>query len=227
MTARQTGLLGSLLGLLMGLQAQGQLSTEKTTTFAEMAEKADLIAIVRVEVTEYQKTRDFPSKGHANLRVLIAYKGIKRDELVVVTEEGLADDGCYYPEVGPFVREGQRFLVFLKKAPKDVYRGHAPGCRIPVLVTSDSAYAMLYPIPGVTISKPELVTELSYSDPAAFVDATESTFVQKDELTGFYQARQVEQDSIEPGREIYVYTRGIPIINLRSMMFTAGENQPQ
>jgi hypothetical protein len=224
MTARHAGLLGSIAGLMLCVQAQGQEVTKTTTTLARLAEKADLIAIVRVDTTQYEKTRSFPSRGFADLRVLIPYKGIKRDELVAVTEEGLDADACYYPEVGPFVREGQRFLVFLKKASKSVYVGRAPGCRIPVLVSNDSQYAMVYPIPGVTVSDLSLVEELTFSDPAAFVDATESTFAQKDELTSFYQARLVEPDNMAPGREIYVYTRGIPITSLRNMMSSQKKN---
>lgn len=219
MTARHIGMLESIVALVLCMPAQGQEVTETATTFARLAEQADLIAIVRVETTQYEKTRSFPSKGNANLRVLIPYKGIKRDELVVVTEEGLEEDACYYPEVGPFVREGQRFLVFLNQLPKSVYRGRAPGCRIPVLVTNESRYAVVYPIPGLTVADLSLVEELIFSDPAAFVDATESTFAQKKELTEFYQARLIEPDSMEPGREIYVYTRGILITSLRNLMF--------
>ena len=219
---------GIFVALLLCLQAQGQEATDPptntpsdtTTSFslAKLAETADLIAIVRVEDTYYEKIRSFPSKGQANLRVLIPYQGSSRGDLVVVTEEGLAADACYYPEVGPFVREGQRFLVFLNKTPKSSYRGRAPGCRIPVLVTDDAQYAMIYPIPGVAIADLSLVEELTFSDPAAFVDATESTFAQLDELINYYRARLVEADSIEPGRAIYVYTRGIPISKLRAML---------
>ncbi len=191
-------------------------------TLAELAAAADLIAVVRVERTDYLKTRGFPSGGSAFLKVLIPYRGAARDDWLEVTEQGLRDDACYYPEPGAFEFEGSRFLVFLKRAPgaAGTYRGRAPGCRLPVLVTAANGYALRYPVAGLEVNDPDAVAELSYVDPAAYVDAADFTSAQLRELTEVWQARAVPSDDpLAPPRARYVYTRGIPIERLRALMF--------
>ena len=208
--------------LLLALGTDPAAAGEPGRSLAEMAAEADLIAVVRVEQTDYQKTRDFPSLGTAFLKILIPYKGTSRDEIIEVSEKGLADDACYYPEPGVWQFEGDRFLAFLKKSAdgKDSYRGRAPGCRMPVLVTEDNRYAVRYPIRGLEIKDPGVVTQLKYADPAAFVNAADFTSAQIDELVNYYHARRVEEeDPLAPPRIIYVYTLGIPISRMRALMF--------
>jgi hypothetical protein len=206
------------MGLTLLRSATSLLADDQS--LAQMAANADLIAIVRVEETLYQKTRDFPSKGKAFLKVLIPYRGAERDHLIEVEEEGLEDTACYYPKVDPFAFEGQRFLVFLRKSPdKPSYRGRGPGCRLPILVTADSGYALLQPIAGLKVPEDQ-VLDIDYSDPAAFLEAGELSFAEVRRLQAEGTARWHEnEDPLAPDREFLVYTRGVPISALRALMF--------
>lgn len=188
-------------------------------TLAGLAAEADVVAIVRVEDTDYEYARGFPRSGFALLRVLIGYKGANSGDLIEVPEEGLDDDACYFPQLGLFQVEGRRFLTFLKRKGKDSYIGTAPTCRLPVLVTAQSAYALLYPIDGATIESPETVVEtLSFADPAAYVDGSDLTSERLRELVEDYGAERVDNDPLTPRSETYVYTRGIPMPKLRALM---------
>ncbi|MDX1569249.1 MAG: hypothetical protein R3200_02100 [Xanthomonadales bacterium] len=189
-------------------------------SLAELADEADLIAVVRVEQVDYEKTRSFPSSGSAFLEILIPYKGdVARGDWIEVKEQGLAESACYYPEPDPFVFEGARFLVLLRADPKEeeVYRGVAPACRIPVLVTSENRYAVLYPVKGLDLPE-ELAERQTYADPAAVVDATDFTRAQIEELETDYQAEPVERGPFEPNNLLYTYTRGIPLGEVRRLM---------
>jgi hypothetical protein len=194
-------------------------------TLASLAERADVIAIAQVTETEYTKVRGFPNAGQAILTVLIPYKGTERGELLQITEEGLEETACYYPEVGPFQFEGDRFLVFLRKQPdKKPLRGRLPGCRIPVLVTQDSRYAVRFPVDGVTLPE-DAVTDIEFSDPSAFIDAGDLSFAEADALEASGYARPVESDPFAPNEDQYIYTRGVKISELRRLMFPSSQNQ--
>ncbi len=200
------------------LTASGPGAAAADATLAQLAARADVIALVRVMETDYEKIRSFPSSGWALLKVLIPYKGVARDDILEVTEKGLRDSACYYPELGVWQFEGDRFLVFLRAGDKDTYRGNAPGCRIPVLVTQDNSYAIRAPLPGLTLD-PDRVIDVEYADPAAYVDAGDFTRAQIRELEQVYLARPVEdRDPFAPPQKKYVYTPGIPLSQLRDML---------
>jgi len=191
----------------------------KIKTIEELAEEADLIAIAIVEQTEYEKTRSFPSKGWALLKVLIPYKGSVKGQIFQVGEQGLGDDKCYFPEVSGLDYEGQRFLVVLKKVAQANYIGVAPSCRIPILVTSNSGYAIRYPVSGLEMENQEqLAREMTFADPSAYIDATDYTFAKIDELEQYYKARKLEPNEFEPEIVKYVYTQGIPVKHIRSLL---------
>ena len=189
-------------------------------SLAELAEEADLIAVARVEQVDYEKTRSFPSAGSAFLEILIPYKGdVAQGDWIEVKEKGLADSACYYPEPDPFAFEGARFLVLLRADPKEkeVYRGVAPGCRIPVLVTQENRYAVLYPVEGLDLPE-DLAERQTYADPAAVVDATDFTRDQIEALEKDYRAEPVERGPYEPNHLLYTYTLGIPLGEVRRLM---------
>lgn len=222
-------LMGSLMlaGALFNAAAQDNAAVRNNqkvppeeSTLAELAADADLIAVVRVRDAQYERIRDFPSAGYAYLEVLIAYKGTQKGSVIEVQEKGLGEDKCYYPELGTWQFEGDRFLVFLKRGKgKAVYRGRAPGCRLPVLVTADNRYALRYPVRGLRIDSPDAVQPIDYLDPAAYVDAADFTSAGIQELESYYQARRVvPDDPLAPPSLKYVYTLGVPISRLRELL---------
>jgi len=179
-------------------------------TLSEMARDADAIAVVRVDLTEYQKTRAFPSSGFALLQVLVAYRGVERGDQLQVTERGLGERRCYYPELGTWQFEGDRFLVFLKKGDNETWRGTAPACRLPVLVDGNHQFVLRYPIKGLIIEDPAVIETVDFADPASRVDASDFTRQKIAELESYYQAnRVVSDDPLAPPDLVYQYSKGI------------------
>lgn len=209
-----------LAGLFLFLPAL-VIAQEDRPTVAELAANADVIALVMVEQVDYETTRDFPSSGSGFLSVLIPYRGdIKKGDWLEVKEKGLHDYACYYPEPDIFAFDGARFLVMLQKAETgDSYHGTAPGCMIPVYVTSDNRYAVQYPVDGLDNRElAPLVREFEFNDPAAFVDASDYTQRQLEQFIGRYAARKVETDAYAPDTQRYVYTRGVPLSDFRKLI---------
>ncbi|MEM6936579.1 MAG: hypothetical protein AAF552_08990, partial [Pseudomonadota bacterium] len=132
-------------------------------TLAAMAAGADAIAVVRVAQTEYARTRAFPSSGWALLEVLVPYRGVEKGQLLEVTERGLGEQRCYYPELGTWQFEGDRFFVFLKKGEGDTWRGRAPACRLPVLVDDANRFLLRFPVEGLKIEEEGVVEEVQFN----------------------------------------------------------------
>ena len=209
------------LRTLRSIVAAGMLlaGASHAATLEQLADEADLVAIAIVEQVDYEMTRSFPSSGSAYLRILIPYKGIQSGEWIEVREKGLADNACYYPEPDPFSFEGARFLVMLRKDPKEkgVYHGIKPTCMVPVLVTAGNEYAVRYPVLGLDLPA-DAVEQMQFADPAAVVDATDFTRAEVTELVETYQAEPVETGPYEPNTQLYAYTRGIPLSHIRQLM---------
>ena len=187
-------------------------------TPATLAEESDLVAVAVVEQADYQKTRNFPSSGSAFLKLLIVYKGDEEvGDWIEVKEKGLGDEKCYYPEPNPFVFEGARFFVFLRKE-NDVYRGVAPGCKVPLYVTDSNQYAVQYPVDGLDVP-PEAAQKLTFTDPAAVVEAGDFTSSQITELTETYHAELIPTGPYEPNLQNYRYTMGVPLSDFRRLAF--------
>jgi hypothetical protein len=132
-----------------------------------LAAAADLVALAQVRDTDYRTQRDIPVSGSAFLKILIAYKADRGDELVEVYETGLHEHECYFPNPTVY-EEGRRYLLFLRQDPDDAerYRGLPAGCALEVLVTGDNRYALRYPATGI-----ELGAALDDSaEPMAFAD---------------------------------------------------------
>ncbi len=195
-------------------------------TLAQMAADADAIAVVRVNLTEYQKTRKFPSSGFALLEVLVPYRGVTKGQVLEVTERGLGDTRCYYPELGTWQIEGDRFLAFLKRGENDTWRGHAPACRLPVLVDGNHQFVLRHPIKGLRVDDASAIKKVVYADPAARVDASDFTRAKIDELETYYQAtRVVSNDPLAPPDVVYQYSQGIYLHDVRRLM--TGSDSPQ
>lgn len=202
-----------------------QEQTKTESNLAELTAKSDLVAIVQVFETDYQKTREFPSSGIGYLKVLIPYKGAEKGDLIQVKEKGLADDACYYPEIEVLQLEGDRFLVFLKKdGPKlETYHGYAPACKIPVFVTQDNSYAIGYPVTGVDLPE-QYVKDIQYGDPAAMLDLTEWSSSQSEEYANTYRLKPVVPGpEYQENAKIYIYTQGIPVPGLYKLLFPDGK----
>lgn len=197
-----------------------QEAVPKVRQLAELAANADLIAIVQVEDTTYEYVRrKFPVKGTGYLKVLLPYKGdAEQGTLIQVPESGLTDTTCYYPRLDLFQVEGARFLAFLSHEKDDVYKGIAPYCHLPVFVTDSAQYALKFPVPGVAFENLDLVRQLQFADPAAYVDTNDMTRMQIEALKAEF-AQPVPTKPGFPPDTRFVYTRGIMLGDVRAAMF--------
>ncbi|NND45749.1 MAG: hypothetical protein HKN58_10525 [Xanthomonadales bacterium] len=210
--------LGALL-CSVSLFAQEEPSPAPTLTLAQLAEAADLVAVVRVLDTDYQYTREFPSGGSAFLEVLIPYKVSRPlEDILEVYEEGLHAGECYFdnPSV---LEEGRRHLVFLtfSEEVSGQYNGLAQGCKLEVLVTTENRYALRYPLNGLPVADDltALVRELEFQDGYAVLDEEEITPPERNQL--------LADGHLERAGDLrYRYTRGVPLEEVRKLMGPAG-----
>ena len=80
------------IGLLLTLAAAVEAAPEATqesppADLTALAAAADLVALAQVRDTDYRTQRDIPVSGSAFLRILIAYKADRDDELVEVIKK--------------------------------------------------------------------------------------------------------------------------------------------
>jgi hypothetical protein len=148
-----------VFALLLTLAAAVEAAPETTqesppADLTALAAAADLVALAQVRDTDYRTQRDIPVSGSAFLRILIAYKADRDDELVEVYEAGLHEHECYFPNPTVY-EEGRRYLLFLRHDPDDAerYRGLPAGCALEVLVTGDNRYALRYPATGIDLGE--------------------------------------------------------------------------
>jgi hypothetical protein len=148
-------------------------SGKPSVTLAELARKADFIALAQVRETDYRRQREIPVSGSAYLSILIPYKGQPEAGIVEIYEKGLHAAACYFPTPTVF-EEGRRYLLFLRRDPDRParYRGLAEGCAIDVLVDSDNRYAVRLPLTGMAVSDrlQGRARTLQFRDPYALVD---------------------------------------------------------
>lgn len=190
-----------------------QKATAEPKTLAELARGADFIGLVQVQSLDYERVRGLPSKGFALLRTLIVYRHPgdpwEKPEFIRVHEKGFGDRKCYYPQRW---NEGHRYLVFLEQRKQGGLKGIAPYCKLPVLVTDSFHYALRYPVPGVEIRDRSVVQTLSFTDPDAYVDPGDNIPYSRAEA--FRQKGYLEP----AGEQGLVFTRGIPISDVRHLM---------
>ncbi len=141
---------------------------DKVDDLSQWSRQADIIAIVQVVDTEYRKVRGMPVEGFARLKVLVSYrmpKSLEDQPFLEVHAKGFGHDQCYYPE---FANEGARLLAFLQVDDKGKLKGTRPSCALPVYVTRDAGYGLLYPIGGLEITNMHLVKNCDFTDPYAW-----------------------------------------------------------
>lgn len=186
----------------------------QSLTLPELAERADLVALVQVADTDYQYTRDFPSGGTAFLKVLIPYKvGRPLEDILEVYEEGLHEYECYFPNPTVF-EEGRRYLVFLKfsKQVEDQYNGLAQGCALEALVTADNSYALKYPLTGLALSE----NYAEHARPLEFADAY--AVLEEDAISPDLRNRLLADGHLEQHEGGYRYSHGIPLVEARRLL---------
>jgi len=197
-------------------------STEDTVqpvSLAELAAAADVVVLAQARDTDYVYQRDFPVRGSAFLRVLIPYKVDQPLDLIEVFEEGLREGECYFDNPTVF-EEGRRFLLFVKRDPEDEerYRGLEPGCALDVLVVDDFGYALRMPADGIPL-KDDLA---AHAELMSFADiyAQETD----DSLSSEQRDDWLERGWIRPAEdgEGYVYTRGVDLAKVRSLLGPEG-----
>ncbi len=186
-------------------------------TLAEVTQWADLVAVAQVDDIEYEQVRKLNAKGYAFLNILVPYKGASRDKPIAVIATGFEDNVCYYPDR---VNEGERFLVFLKKAPGEfdnVYYGFKPFCQFQVLLSDLGQYILRTPIDIVKIPK-DLIEPHQFNDPHAMVDATLWTSISRQKYADKYQCKIIETED-EFNKYYYLrYTKGVPIYKVRPLL---------
>ena len=188
-------------------------------TFAEAAQWADLVAVAQVDDIEYEKVRKLNAKGYAFLNILVPYKGAKKDEPIAVIATGFEDNACYYPDR---VNEGERFLVFLKKAQNEknnVYYGYKPYCQMQILLSDTGYYILRTPLDNHVFELDNsLIESQKFNDPHAMIDSTLWTSIKREEYANEYQCKIIEED-LSTTKSFYLrYTQGIPIYKIRSLL---------
>lgn len=187
--------------------------------FAQASQWADLVVIAQVDDIEYEKVRGLNAKGYAYLNVLVSYKGSKRGENIAVLAKGFDDNVCYYPDRQ---NEGERFLVFLKKAPEEksnVYYGFKPYCQMQILLSEMGQYILRTPLDNNVFSIDEkLIEQHTFKDPHAQFDTTLWTSIKRDAYVKNYQCKIIEsEDSINRYYHLR-YTQGVPLYKIRPLL---------
>ena len=188
-------------------------------SFAEATEWADLVAIAQVDDIEYEQVRELNAKGYAFLNILIPYKGSKKDEPIAVVASGFESNACYYPDR---INEGERFLVFLKKAPNDksnVYYGYKPFCQFQILLSDLGQYILRTPLDTDAIKIDEtLIQDTVFNDPHVMIDATLWTNIDRKSYAEKFHCKIIEtEDSLQKYYHLR-YTQGIPIYDVRPLL---------
>lgn len=184
--------------------------------FKQAAEWADLVAIAQVINIDYQKQRDLNAKGQAFLNILVAYKGTRKNDLIIVNEKGFHDNACYYPDRE---NEGQRFLVFLKKTRNESeYVGIKPLCQIQVLITNNGTYAVRYPFEINFPISQEAIKEMAFADPHATIDVSEWTSIKREQHQKKYASKFHEERNTLRRYYYLTYSQGIDMEVIRKLM---------
>ena len=183
-------------------------------TLAELAIRADLVAVVRVLDTDYEYSRAFPSGGTAFLQVLIPYKVSRPlQDIIEVYEEGLHEGECYFDNPTVF-EEGRRHLVFLKFSleVENQYNGLPVGCKLDVLVSRNNRYALRYPVNGM-----ELADDLHpYARSVDFAD--EYAQVKDEDISPAERNALLEAGYLISNGERFAFTHGIELSVIRKLM---------
>lgn len=196
------------LFLALPLFAEQVTDEVKKPSLDSLISSADIVALVQLDDTRYKTIRGFPSQGEAWLSSLIIYKGSKDIDTIVVYDEGVKGDHCYFPDTDLW-QEGNRFLVFLKHTDTYLFEGLTPVCYLAVSVSSKNQYILRMPADNVILPT-ELLDEVGdykFLDAGSRIDATE--------LNRPERAAQIALNTMTDEGDSLVYTRGIHISAVR------------
>jgi hypothetical protein len=206
-----------LLPLLLAFPAlagQGPEPATAAISLAELAARADLVALAQIRDTDYFTRRDMPVSGSAYFKVLIAYKANGDEEIIEVYEKGLHEHECYFPNPG-VIEEGRRYLLFLRRDPADPkrFRGLPQGCALDVLVAGDNSYALRYPVTGIALTDPfgKHAHEMAFSDSYAVVVDEDLLPEERGALLQTGQIRPYREDR-------WIFTMGVSLSDTRELM---------
>lgn len=183
-------------------------------SLTELAARSDLVVLAQARDADYLTRRDIPVSGSAYLRVLIPYKGGRKDDIIEIYEKGLHENECYFPNPTVF-EEGRRYLLFLQSDPDEPerYRGLPEGCALEVLVDSENRYALRYPVAGILLSDPlaGLARPMTFSDGYARVSDDELSPAERNTLrdAGFIVA---------DGDGQWLFTQGVELTAVRQLI---------
>jgi len=177
-----------------------------------LASESDLVALIQVDRTDYERRRGAPVAGTGWLQVLLPYKVQRPIDRIRVVEEGFGEDRCYFDDA-PLWEEQPRYLVFLTAAEKGNFQGHRSTCKLHVLVTDDNRYAVRWPQDKLHLDEGDeaLVQELDFVGPDSFIDVSEMTSIRRNDLQQQYRLE-------DAGDGRYRYTRGIPLEDFRTLL---------
>jgi len=192
------------------------LSPVTFESFAAAAQWADVVAIAQVINIDYEKTRDINGKGQAFLNVRVPYKGVKKNELLIVSSKGFQSHTCYYPDR---LGEGMRFLVFLKKSKNEgEYHGFNPYCQLQILLTDTGEYALRYPLSIDFEIDTGLVKKINYNDPHSQIDATDWTGISREQHQKEFGSVLTEDEDLFQKFYYLTYTQGVMMYEIRKLM---------
>jgi hypothetical protein len=211
-----------LLLLALPLAAQeGSESAESSesaedkplTTPSQRAIESDYVVLAQLHIYKYEKKREIPVSGDSWFDVLVPYKVPMPVERIKVVEEGFGEGKCYFQDAELF-NEMPRYLLFLVDYPEGdagEVRGHPDGCALPVVTTSDNRYAVRWPIENMRFEADaeSLVEEFEFVGPGAFIDLSDLVGYRREEEIERLDLVKAEDD--RGRREIYRYTKGIPL----------------
>ncbi|MGB0514084.1 MAG: hypothetical protein ACPGJE_04490 [Wenzhouxiangellaceae bacterium] len=185
---------------------------------AERAAASDLVLLAQLDQIDYQYRRDFPVGGESWFRPLISYKSsIQPRDLLIVQEQGLKENGCYFPEPLPW-DERRRYLLFLLHDPAtENLRGHPDGCAIEILVNDANQYVARWPqsaFGGENGRGDEavqaLVEKYRLQGPGSRIDVSD--------LLEHQRRARAERDFMRIEGTDLIPTRGINLTALRGLM---------
>ncbi len=187
------------------------------SSLQEAAEWADVVAVAQVVNVDYEQVRELNAQGQAFLTVRVPYKGINKNDLLIVNAKGFEDHQCYYPDRE---NEGQRYLVFLKQSPNNdnEYLGFKPFCQLQVLLDDSGRYNLRYPTDTGIEFDPALVQDIKYQDPHARIDATEWTSIRRDEYAQQFKTKLITEEDFFQKYYFLKYTQGIPLSEIRPLL---------
>ena len=183
----------------------------------EAAQWADVVAVAQVVNIDYQQTRELNAQGQAFLTVRVPYKGVNKNDLLIVSAKGFEEYQCYYPDRE---NEGQRYLVFLKESPNNdnEYHGFKPFCQLQILLDDAGRYQLRYPTDTDIDFDSDLIQEITYQDPHALVDATEWTSISREKHIEQFNSELITEEDLFQKYYFLKYTQGIPLSDIRPLL---------